>query len=140
MKNAAGFSLIEILVALTLLALTGSFVANKIFDIKVEGEIEVAKTQMSNLKGVLQNYRRKCGSYPTTEQGLNALLAAPTIEPKCKSYPPDGFIEDGKIPLDPWDEEYFYQSDGRKLSLYTYGPDRSEGGENYDQDIHLKDL
>lgn len=136
---AAGFSLIEILVALTLLGIAGAFVAGRIFDQLHEGQVRSAKIQMNNLQARLQDFRRRCGYYPTTDQGLEALVSQPTSGRECRNYPPNGFIEGGQIPLDPWDYPYVYESDGRDFNIISYGADNAPGGEGQDQDIYLFD-
>lgn len=137
-KNQKGLSLVEILIALTLLALAGTFVVSNVFDSLREGEINSAKIQIQKLEEILTDYRRKCGRYPTTDQGLDALVNNPGES--CRRYPPNGFIKDGKIPMDPWDNEFYYESDGRKYTIISYGPDGIEGGEDYDKDISSEEL
>lgn len=137
-ESQKGFSLIEILIALTLLAIAGTFVAGKFLDSKLEGEINSTKIQMSSLDGRLKEFKRKCGFYPTTEQGLEALVTKPTGGRECKDYPPNGFIEDNQIPKDPWDHDFVYESDGKTFNIYSYGPDGESGGEGSDADIYLR--
>lgn len=137
LRQSGGFSLIEILIALTLLGIAGTFVAGKIFDQLTEGQIKSANIQMKSLKAVLQDYRRKCGMYPTTDQGLEALIAKPSGGRECKNYPPEGFMDAEEVPRDPWDEDFYYESDGRKFNIWSLGPDRAEGGEGSDADIYL---
>ncbi len=136
-KGQAGFSLIEILVALTLLGLAGTFVAGKIFDQLHEGRVKSARIQMNSFKARLQEFRRKCGAYPTSDQGLESLISKPSTGRECKNYPPNGFIEGDSIPLDPWDNDYVYQSDGKTFDIISYGNDGVEGGEDQDADISL---
>ena len=138
-QNQKGFSLIEILIALTLLALAGTFVAGKIFDQLHEGNVKSAKIQMNNIKGLLKEFKRKCYAYPTQEQGLNALVEKPSGGRECKNYPPGGFIEDGQVPLDPWETEFVYKADGNKFDICSLGPDGLEGGEGQDADFCLND-
>ncbi len=127
-----GFSLVEILIALTLLGIAGTFVATKIFEQLTEGQIQSTKIQMSNFKNILADYRRKCGLYPTTEQGLDALIQKPEGGRECKNYPDGGFMGDGaaNIPADPWDEPYTYESNGKTFSIVSYGPDREPDTED----------
>lgn len=139
LKASKGFSLIEILVALTLLGIAGTFVAGRIFESLNEGKINSAKIQMQNLAARLEDFRRKCYFYPTTEQGLYALSEKPTAGRECKNYPPGGFIKDGLIPKDPWDEDYVYESDGKQFNIYSLGQDATEGGEGADADIYFKE-
>ena len=136
--NAQGFSLIEILIALTLLAIAGTFVAGRILDNLNEGQVNSAKIQMNSLDGRLKEFKRKCGFYPTTEQGLEALLSKPTGGRECKDYPPNGFIEDNNIPKDPWDHDFIYESDGKTFNIYSYGGDGEAGGSGADADIYLR--
>lgn len=140
LKSNRGMSLIEILIALTLLGIAGAFVASNVYDRLQEGKVESAKIQIQRLGDVLKDYRRKCNAYPTTEQGLDALLGKPTSGPECRNYPPNGFLEDKKIPTDPWDMEYYYESDGRTYTIISYGSDNLEGGEGYDADISSNDI
>ncbi len=137
-QNQRGFSLIEILIALTLLALAGTFVVGKFLDNLHEGQVNSAKIQMSNLEGRLKEFRRKCGFYPTTEQGLEALVAKPSGGRECKDYPQNGFIDGDQVPKDPWDHDFVYESDGKTLNIYSYGQDGEAGGEGTDADIYLK--
>lgn len=139
-KSQHGMSLIEILIALTLLAIAGTFVAGKVFDQLEEGQIKSAKIQMKSLSDRLKEFRRACGFYPTTDQGLDALVTKPTGGRECRNYAPNGYIDGGRVPLDPWDQEFIYESDGKTFNIISLGPDRAEGGEGTDADISLKDL
>lgn len=136
-QKTAGFSLLEILIALTLLGLAGTFVAGKIFDNLHEGQVSSTKIQMSNLSERLKEFRRHCGQYPNSEQGLKALVSKPSGTPECTRYNPDGYIEGGILPKDPWDEEFLYESDGKTFNIYSLGPDKAEGGDGKDADIFL---
>ena len=136
-QSQSGFSLVEILVALTLLGIAGTFVAGKIFDSLLDGQVQATKIQMNAFKQRLQEFRRKCGYYPTTDQGLESLISKPTSGRECANYPPNGFIEGDELPQDPWNSDYVFTSDGKKFDIMSYGPDQEEGGEGTDQDIFL---
>lgn len=139
LRSQRGFSLVEILVALTLLGIAGTFVAGKIFEQLHEGKVQAAKIQMNQFAERLQEFRRKCGFFPETEQGLEALASKPSAGRECKSYPPDGFIGgSGMIPKDPWDNYYFYINEGSKFNIASYGADLAEGGEEEDADIWFR--
>ncbi len=138
MMSNRGMSLIEILIALTLISLMGTFIAGKVFDQLHEGRVKSAKIQMKAFESQLKEFRRKCFFYPETEQGLDALLTKPDSGRECKNYPPSGFVEADEIPLDPWDGEYVYTSDGRSFNIISYGADGVEGGEEKDEDISLR--
>ncbi len=140
-NNQAGMSILEILIALTLLGLAGTFVAGKVFDNLQEGKFQTAKIQIKSLGDRLKEFRRDCGFYPTTDQGMDALINKPEGGGReCKRYAPSGYIEDGKIPVDPWDAEYLYESDGKTYSIKSLGADNAEGGEGFDADIDSKDI
>jgi len=134
-RSERGFSLLEILIALTLLGLVATFVTSKIFQIQTEGQREACKIQMAGLAENLKLFRRKCGFYPTSDQGLESLSTKPSGK-ECKNYPTDGFLgDDAEVPQDPWGEDYTYESNGKKFKIISYGPDREEGGEEMDADI-----
>lgn len=135
----AGMSLIEILIALTLLGLAGTFVAGQVFDRLQEGEVKSVKIQIKAVGDRLKEFRRDCGFYPETEQGLDALITKPTGGRDCKRYAPNGYI-DGKVPQDSWGNDFLYESDGKQFTITTFGADGAEGGEGPDADISSKDL
>ncbi len=139
LKSQAGMSIIEILIAITLLGVVGTIVVTNVIGSLNEGEVKTTKIQIKTLGNILLDYRRKCGLYPTSDQGLDALVEAPTSGKECKRYPPGGFLKDGIIPEDPWGNEYLYESDGRKYTIISFGVDGIEGGEGVDADISSDD-
>lgn len=139
-KSQRGMSLVEILVALTLLAVAGTFVAGKVFDQLAEGEVKSTKIQIKSLADRLKEFRRNCGFYPTTDQGLDALINKPTGGRECRNYAPNGYIDGNKVPVDPWNNEFIYESDGKTFNIISLGSDGVEGGEGADADLSLKDL
>lgn len=139
-QNEKGFSLMEILIVITLIALAGTFVANQLLDRLAEGNINGAKIQMNSFKQLLEDYRRYCNVYPSTEQGLDALVNKPTNPPECKNYPASGFISGGKLPSDPWGTPYTYESDGAKYTITSLGSDLKEGGTGNAADIKSTDI
>jgi general secretion pathway protein G len=140
LSSQQGMSLIEILIALTLLALAGTFVGGRVFENLQEGKVQTAKIQIKSISDRLKEFRRDCNTLPTTDQGLDALIEKPTGGRECKRYAPGGYIDGGKIPLDPWDAEYIYESDGRSFTIISLGADNAEGGEGVDADINSKDI
>jgi len=139
-QSQRGMSLIEILIALTLLALAGTFVGGKVFDQLQEGKVSSAKIQIKSIGDRLKEFRRDCNFLPTTDMGLDALVSKPEGGRECKRYAPGGYIEGGKVPLDPWDQEFIYESDGKTFEIKSLGADNAEGGEGSDADISSKDL
>lgn len=140
MKSQAGMSLIEILIALTLLALAGTFVGGRVFEQSQEGKVSSAKIQIKSIGDRLKEFRRDCNFLPTTDMGLDALVNKPEGGRDCKRYAPGGYIAEGKVPLDPWDTEFIYESDGKTFEIKSLGADNAEGGEGSDADISSKDL
>ena len=140
-QNKQGFSLVEILVALTLLGLVGTFVAGRIFEQLHQGNVKAAQIQMAQFRGRLQEFRHQCGHFPSEEQGLEALVSRPAPEAgrECRDYPEDGFIEGGSIPLDPWNNEYVYLHGGKNYNIVARGADGLVGGEDEDADIYLRE-
>ncbi len=140
-KNSErGMSLVEILIALTLMGIAGTFVAGKVYERLEEGQIQSAKIQLRALGDRIKEFRRDCSYYPTSDQGLDALLEKPTGGRECKRYANGGYIDGGKVPKDPWDYDFQYESDGKSFDIITFGADGVEGGEGVDADIRLKDL
>jgi general secretion pathway protein G len=140
LRSEAGMSLIEILIALTLLALAGTFVGGRVFEQLQEGKVSSAKIQIKSIADRLKEFRRDCNYLPTTDQGLDALVNKPEGGRECKRYAPGGYIEGGKVPVDPWDNEFVYESDGKTFNIISLGADNAEGGEGSDADINYKDL
>jgi len=97
-----------------------SFVGTNVMKRYDESKLSATKIQIRQLGVILDDFRRVCGRYPTTDEGMDALIkASPTLQ--CKNYDPEGFIKDKKIPKDPWDKEYDYSSDGNKYVIKSIG-------------------
>ena len=143
LRNEQGMSLVEIMIVITLMAIVGTIAVTQVTERQQEAYQNTARTQINSLKAMLEDYRRYCNLYPTTEQGLDALVAKPASPPDCPNYPASGFLKEGKVPEDPWSHKYEYQSpDGGKTFVITcYGRDGKEGGEKNtpDMDIHSND-
>ncbi len=138
-NHAAGFTLIEIMAVVLIIGLLSTIVGAAIFQQVDKGRVTATRAQLSNLEGVLELYRMDNGRFPTTEQGLEALVQEPTSEPTPKNYPPGGYLKRGRVPKDPWGESYQYTSPGEHnryaIELWSYGADGVAGGEGVDADI-----
>ncbi|MBI3541786.1 MAG: type II secretion system major pseudopilin GspG [Deltaproteobacteria bacterium] len=131
-----GFTLIEIMIVLTLLGLIGTFAVTNYMKSQREGYIKSTKILIQQLKTALDDYYRTCNSYPNTGQGLAALISKPA-DSTCKDYDPNGYINGKKVPQDPWGHDFIYISDdGKKVTLKSLGPDGKEGEGN----ISLEDI
>lgn len=129
-RSQGGFTLTEILIALSLMAIAIGFVGSKLFEQFEDGKKNAASVQMKTLQGVLKDFRRDCNFYPTTEQGLDALISKPSTGRECKRYRPAGYLDATEVPLDPWDNEFIYESDGKTFNIVSLGPDAEEGTED----------
>src|SRR5690606_1400391 len=104
-----------------------------------KARVTTAKTQINQIEAALDFYRMDNGRYPTTEQGLEALVREPNIEPLPRNYRREGYLKGGKVPLDPWGSRYEYLAPGQhntySFDLWSYGADGRPGGTGVDADI-----
>ena len=132
LKSQQGMSLIEILIALTLLGLAATFITGKVLENLEEGRRSAATVQMANIAGQLKQFNRYCNRYPNTDEGLDALIEKPAG--KCKRYPENGFLDGTKVPEDPWGNEYIYRLESaNKFFLATQG----KAGEEAEEDEYI---
>ncbi|MBF0560137.1 MAG: type II secretion system major pseudopilin GspG [Nitrospirae bacterium] len=133
----AGFTLLEIIVVVFILSLLVAIVAPKIIGRTDDAKIADAKIQIRNFETALKLYKLDSGNYPTTEQGLDALINKPTTGQIPANYKEGGYLEQKKIPLDPWGNPYIYVSPGLHgdFDIISYGGDGKEGGTGKDADI-----
>ena len=138
-KGHRGFTLVEIMAVVLIIALLGTLVGAAVVGQIDKARITTASTQIRQLEAALEFYQMDNGRYPTTEQGLEALVREPTIEPLATSYRPGGYLKKGEVPLDPWKNTYEYEAPGTNnphaFDLWTFGRDGQAGGEGTDGDI-----
>ena len=142
LSRKQGFTLIEILIVITLLGFIATFAITNIMGKYSEGQQKGTVIIMRQIQTALDDYYRSCNHYPTTGQGgLEALLAKPTVAPDCRNYSPDGYLKDKKLPKDGWDRDFIYiNEDGSKnYSLKSLGADGKEGGDGFDKDLDISD-
>jgi general secretion pathway protein G len=127
-----GFTLLELLVVVAIIALLASYVGPKYFSQVGKSEQSVAKSQIGAFSRALGAYRLDVGNFPSTEDGLNALLAKPSTAIKW-----NGPYLEGAVPMDPWGSAYEYKSPGAKgdFDITSYGKDRQPGGEGDAADL-----
>jgi general secretion pathway protein G len=111
------------------------FVSVNVFSNLDKANVKSATNQMIGFESALDLYYLDNGMYPTTEQGLEALINEPSSGPKPHSYAPGGYLRGSKIPLDPWNTPYQYESDGSSYKIMSFGKDKKEGGTGYGKDI-----
>ena len=136
-RDRRGFTLLELLVVIIVLGLLAGLVAPQVFGRVGEARVTSARTQMALLETALDSYRLDNGSYPTTEQGLQALREKPTREPVPANW--RGPYLRKALPLDPWNRAYLYRAPGVRnvtgYDLWTLGRDGAEGGTGEDADL-----
>lgn len=133
-----GFTLIEILVVVVIVGILGAIIVPNLLGRPDQARITAAESDIRSLANALDIYRLDNFIYPSTEQGLEALVSQPAGFPEPKNYSPDGYIK--ALPTDPWGSPYVYERDGEAFSLFSLGADGSEGGEGLNADIHYDDL
>ncbi|VAX26328.1 General secretion pathway protein G [hydrothermal vent metagenome] len=135
-----GFTLIEIMVVVTILAILIALVAPKMVGRTDQARRVSTKAQIKNIEGALQLYKLDNGVYPSTEQGLQALVDVPTVGAIPKHWKEGGYLS--KIPDDAWDNPYVYLSPGSNgvYDLVSYGTDNEPGGEGDNADLESWNL
>ena len=141
MRNrSSGFTLIEIMVVVVILAVLGARVVPKILENVDKARVTRAQSDIRAIETALDLYRLDNFKYPTTEQGLQALVKQP-VDPTITNYRAGGYLK--AVPKDPWNNYYQYVSpgaDGRDYDITSYGRDGKPGGEGYDADISTATL
>lgn len=137
-KRQAGFTLIELMVVIVILGLLAGLILPRFIGQSDTAKQQAARTQMALLESALKLYKLDNGSYPTTEQGLKALVEPPTVGNLPKSWRKGGYLEKGKVPKDPWKNEFVYVSPGSHsdFDITSLGADGEAGGEDVDKDIN----
>jgi general secretion pathway protein G len=142
MRDDRGFTLLEIIVVVFILSILAAIVAPRIIGRTDDARIAEAKIQIKNFETALKLFKLDNAFYPSTEQGLAALIEKPTIGQVPERYREGGYLEQKKIPVDPWDNPYVYISPGLygDFDLLSYGADGREGGEGKNADIKNWDM
>jgi general secretion pathway protein G len=135
MNKQLGFTLIELMVVVVILALLATFVVPQIMDRPEQARVVKALQDIRALENALKLYNLDNFNYPSTDQGLEALVKKPEGNPKPRNYNPKGYLE--SLPTDPWGNAYLYLSPGEhgEIDIYSYGADGVAGGEGYNADI-----
>ncbi|WP_300528784.1 type II secretion system major pseudopilin GspG [Maricaulis sp.] len=130
----AGLSLLEVLVTITIIGIFGTIVLLNVLPAQEQAMVQKARTDLATLEQAIDAYRLDMRRYPTTEQGLDALVTAPRDD--AANYRPGGYLR--RLEDDPWGNPYQYAypgRDGRVFDIWSLGADGREGGEDLDADI-----
>ena len=132
-RTETGFTLLELLVVLGIIALLAGIVGPQVIKHMGASKTKAAKVQIEDLSAALDMYKLDVGRYPSSEQGLGALIEKPADVDRWNG----PYLRKTKLPSDPWQQPYHYVFPGEHgaFDLYTYGADEQQGGEGEDQDI-----
>jgi general secretion pathway protein G len=138
-RNRKAFTLIELVVVIIVIGVLAGLVAPRLLQNVGKAKTNAAHAQIEMLGLALDNYRLDNDYYPTTDQGIDALIREPDIAPFPNNW--DGpYLKKLEVPMDPWDRPYIYRSPGEmnldSYDIYTLGRDGIEGGEGEDQDVY----
>ena len=134
-NNARGFTLIEVLVVITILTILAALIVPRIMDRPDQARQVAARNDIRAIESAFNLYRLDNGVYPSTEQGLSSLVQKPDVGVIPRNWKSGGYLD--RLPKDPWGKDYQYISPGVQgdIDIFTYGRDGQPGGEGYDADI-----
>jgi general secretion pathway protein G len=135
-RGEAGFTLLEMMIVLVIIAVIAGLITVNVMGRPDEAKATTTKSNISSITGALKMYRLDNGAYPTSEQGLKALVEKPTAPPVPGSWAQGGYLS--APALDGWQKPYAYQSDGMTFTIRSLGRDGKPGGEGVDADIDGK--
>jgi len=124
-RKAAGFTLIEVMVVVVILGILAALIVPKIMSRPEQARRVKVKQDILAIQSALDLYKLDNGMYPTTDQGLQALVTKPSAPPVPRNWKSDGYLQE--TPMDPWGEAYQYLNDDDKLRIFSYGPKGKDG-------------
>ena len=138
LRGNSGFSLIELMVVVIILGILAMYIGPKLMGRTEQAKEVQTRVQIEGLETALKLYKLDNGFYPTTEQGLQALVERPDAENVSQNWRKGGYLEKGKVPKDPWGNEFIYLSPGIQgdYDITSYGADGVPGGEDENKDIN----
>lgn len=135
LRNERGFSLVEIMIVLVIVGTILGMIAQRIFGAKDNADAKQVRIMIQQIQNQLDLYQQDCQNYPTSDEGLKALVEKPS---SCESWGPAPYAKD--IPKDPWGQPFQYESDGIDFEVISYGKDRRPSGDGVNQDYSSKKL
>ncbi len=142
-KKIKGFTLIEVLIVMAILMSLVGIVGVNVISAQKKAKVKTARIQLKQLASAVQLYYADHSDFPTTAQGLDALVNRPVAPPVPDNYPSGGYLDSTRVPLDPWKNEYIYLSPGRAglvFEIVSYGSDGEPGGTDTAKDLSSNDL
>ena len=139
-NKQSGFTLIEIMVVVVILGILAALVVPQVMNRPDQAKVTVAKGDIKAIAAALDMYKLDNFNYPSTQQGLNALVEKPSGSPQPRNWNRDGYLK--RVPKDPWGNDYQYLSPGTQgpFDLYSLGADGKQGGNDLNADIGNWDL
>ncbi|GBD98516.1 type II secretion system protein G precursor [bacterium BMS3Abin07] len=136
-RKQKGFTFIEILIVVVIISILAAIIGPRLIGRTYEARKTAAKQQIANLETALKLFKIDNGFYPSTDQGLEALVSKPATGRIPTRFREEGYLEKKSVPLDPWGRPYVYISPGLHgdYDIISYGADGEEGGEGNDADI-----
>lgn len=124
-RQMSGFTLIEIMVVVVILGILAALIVPKIMSRPEQARMVKVKQDILAIQSALDLYKLDNGTYPTTDQGLQALVTKPAIQPVPRSWKSEGYLQE--MPMDPWGQSYQYLNENEKIRLFSYGAKGKEG-------------
>jgi general secretion pathway protein G len=138
-QASPGFTLIEIMAVVLIIGMLSGIVGFAVFQQVEKARVVTTRTQIGRLEGSLELYNMDNGRFPSTEQGLEALISRPTGAPEPVNYQPGGYLKGGQLPLDAWGNAFQYENPGTNnadsFDLWSFGKDGVPGGAEANADI-----
>ena len=135
-----GFTLIEIMIVVVIIGILGALILPNVIGRDDQARSTAVNTDLQGLGNALELYKMDNYHYPSTDQGLGALISRPGGFPEAKNYNPGGYLRKKKEPVDPWDNPYIYIRSDANYELYSLGADGAEGGEGINADVFYEEL
>ena len=135
LRRASGFTLIEILVVIVILGILAALIVPRVMDRPDQARAAAARADIATIMQALKLYKLDNGMYPSSDQGLAALVKKPERGDIPRNWKSGGYLE--RLPKDPWDFDYQYLNPGIRgeVDVFSFGADRKPGGEGFDADI-----
>lgn len=124
-RHVSGFTLIEVMVVVVILGILAAIIVPKIMSRPEQARIVKVKQDIAAIQSALDLYKLDNGIYPTTDQGLQALVSKPSTPPVPRDWKSDGYLQD--LPMDPWGQAYQYMNESERPKIFSYGPKGKDG-------------